>query len=95
MYCYENKLTFPVYVADKKFENLKDLLFVTDDDKSHYVYIRDFNRFMFYKTKIKTKNIFVKSCLQCFNNKNELAEHKEICLNINGAQSVRLEKRNN
>ena len=95
MYCYENKLTFPVYVADKKFENLKDLLFVTDDDKSHYVYIRDFNRFMFYKTKIKTKNIFVKSCLQCFSNKNELAEHKEICLNINGAQSVRLEKRNN
>ena len=29
------------------------------DDKSHYVYIKDFDRFMFHKTKIKTKNTFV------------------------------------
>ena len=37
-----------------------DLLFLNDDDdKSHYVYIKDFDRFMFRKTKIKTKNGFV------------------------------------
>ena len=36
-----------------------DLLLVIDDDKSHYVYIKDFNRFMFRKQKIKTKNGFV------------------------------------
>ena len=29
-----------------------DLLLLIDDDKSHYVYIKDFNRFMFHKTKI-------------------------------------------
>ena len=28
-----------------------DLLFVTDGDKYHYVYIKDFDRFMFHKTK--------------------------------------------
>ena len=28
-----------------------DLLFLNDDDKSHYVYIKDFDRFMFHKTK--------------------------------------------
>ena len=28
-----------------------DLLLLIDDDKSHYVYIKDFNRFMFHKTK--------------------------------------------
>ena len=33
------------------------------------------------------------SCLQYFGSKNELIEHKEVCLSINGAQSVRLEKR--
>ena len=35
-----------------------DLLLLIDD-KSHYVYIKDFNRFMFHKTKVKTKNGFV------------------------------------
>ena len=44
------------------------------------------------KTKNKNKKYFCKSCLQCFSSKNVLTEHKEICLNINGAQSIRLEK---
>ena len=48
---------------------------------------------MFYKTKNKNKKYFCKSCLQCFTSKNVLTEHKEVCLSINGAQSVRLEKR--
>ena len=92
MYCYENKLTFPSYVSDQKFENSINLLLVTDEKKSHYVHIKDFNRFMFHKTKNKNKKYFCKSCLQCFSSKNVLTEHKEVCLNINGAQSVRLEK---
>ena len=37
-----------------------DLLLVIDDDKLHYVYIKDFDRFMFQKTKQKTKKIFVR-----------------------------------
>ena len=47
---------------------------------------------MFYKTKNKNKKYFCKSCLQCFSSTNVLTEHKKICLSINGAQSVRLEK---
>ena len=43
--------------------------------------------------KNKNKKYFCKSCLQCFSSKNVLTEHKEVCLSINGAQSVRLEKR--
>ena len=69
-----------------------DLLLVTDGDKSHYVYIKDFERFMFHKTKNKNKKYFCKSCLQCFSSKNVLTEHKEDCLIINGKQSVKLEK---
>ena len=69
-----------------------DLLQILDGDKSHYVYIKDFERFMFHKAKNKNKKYFCKSCLQCFCSKNVLAEHKEVCLSINGAQSVRLEK---
>ena len=57
------------------------------------MYIRDFHRFLFYKTKNKNKKKnFCESCLQWFSIKNVLTKHKEVCLSINGAQSVRLEK---
>ena len=69
-----------------------DLLLVTNENKSHYVHIKDIDRFMFPKTKNKNKKYFCKSCLQCFSSKNVLKEHKEVCLSINGAQSVRFAK---
>ena len=55
---YENKLVFPISISNQKFEDSLDLLLLIDNDKSHYVYIKNFNRFMFGKTK-KTKNGFV------------------------------------
>ena len=53
LFCYENGLTYPVYVSDQKFHNSMDLLLISDENKSHYVYNRDFNRFMCNKTKNK------------------------------------------
>ena len=88
---YENRLVFPIYIFEQKFEDYMDLLLLIDDDKSHYVYIKDFNTFMFHKTKNK-KKWFCKSCLQCFSKENVLIKHKEDCLSINGKQSVQLEK---
>ena len=67
-----------------------DLLLLTDIDKWHYVYIKDFNRFMFHKTKNKNKKWFCRSCLQCFSRESVLIKHKENC--INGNQSVKLGK---
>ena len=92
VYCYENKLTFSIYVLDQKFENLMDLLLVTNSNKLYYVYIKDFNRFMFHKTKNKNKIYFCKSFLQCFSSINVLTEYKKVFLSINGAQSLRLKK---
>ena len=48
---YKNGLVFLIYVSDQKFEGSIDLLLLIDDDESHYVYIEDFERFMFLKTK--------------------------------------------
>ena len=53
---------------------------------------KNLDRFMFHKTKNKNKKYFCKSCLQCFSSKNVLTKHKEVCLSINGAKFVRLEK---
>ena len=52
---YENKLVFPTYISDQKFEDSMDLLLLIGNNKSYYVYIKDFNRFMFHKTKYKNK----------------------------------------
>ena len=69
---YENKLTFPVHLSDQKSENSMDLLLIFDGDKSHYVYIKDFDRFTFHKTKPKNKKYFCKFCLQRFCSRNVL-----------------------
>ena len=45
---YENGLVFPIFVSNPKFKRLIDFEHVIDGDKSHYVYIKHFNRFMFH-----------------------------------------------
>ena len=89
---YENKLVFPIYISNKKFEDSMDLLLLIEDNRSHYVYIKDFNRFMFHKTKNKNKKWFCKNCLQCFSSENILIKHKKDCLSITGVQSVKVEE---
>ena len=63
VFCYENGLTFPVYVSDQKFHNSMDLLLISNENKSRYVYFKDFNRFMCNKKKNKNKKYFCKCCL--------------------------------
>ena len=58
VFCYENNLTFPIYTSDQKSENSIDLLLVTDENKQHYVYNKDFDRVMFHKTNNKNKKYF-------------------------------------
>ena len=58
---YESELIFPIHISDQKFEDSMDLLLLIGNENSHYVYIKDFNRFTFHRTKKKKiKNGFVK-----------------------------------
>ena len=74
----------------KNVSNHTNLLMIHEENKSHYVYIKDFNRLMFNKTKNKNKKHFCMRCLQCFSSENILAKHKENRLIINGEQRVKL-----
>ena len=65
-----------------------DLLLISN----HYVYIKDFDRFMFSKTKNKNKKCFCESCIQYFSSKSVLTEHEKFCLKINDEQAVKIEK---
>ena len=82
MFAYENKLVFPIYVSGQNFKNSMDLLLLKNDNNFHYVYINDFDRFMFHKAKNKNKKWFCRSCLQCFSRESVLIKHKENCLSI-------------
>ena len=87
---YENKQTYSIYVSKEKFENTMNLLLISDDEKNHYVYIKDFNRFMHHKTKSHQRKHFCMHCLQCFSSERVLNKHKEVCIEINGEQSIKM-----
>ena len=80
---YENKQTFLIYLSLENFENP----WLGDEDKSkgdksHYVYIKYINRFMYHKIKHKNKQHFRMSCLQCFISEEILTNHKKFCIKI-------------
>ena len=77
VFCHENGLTYPIDLSNQKFKDCMNLLLISNENKSHHVYIKDFNRFMCNKTKNKNKNCFCKYCLQCFSSEKVLIEHKE------------------
>ena len=89
VFCYEDKVVFPVYLSDQSFNDVLDLLLISND----YVHIKDFNRLMFKKNKCKKKKWFCRGCLQCFSREKILKEHGKDCLVVNGGQNVKLEKR--
>ena len=64
---------------------------ITENDKSHYVFIKDFTRLMFSTTKHKDKKHFCMHCLQNFTTEEVLANHKKQCLLINEYQAVNYE----
>ena len=91
VFSYKNGLIFPIYLSNQKFKDSMDLLLLINDDKLHYVYIKDINRFTFHKTKINNKKWICKNCLQCFTSENILIKHKD-CLSLNGMQSAEVEQ---
>ena len=66
-------------------------MLISNEFAPHYVYIKDFDRSMFNKTKHKGKKYFCGNCLQYFSSEKILNEHKD-CLVINGRQNVKLEE---
>ena len=89
---YENKV-FPLYVSKKSNEQVLNVLLISNEEKSHYVFIKDFNRLMYseVKTKNQHKKHFCMSCLQNFTTKEILNNHRERCLLINETQAVKYE----
>ena len=67
------KIKFIIYTLN--------LLLITKKDKSHYVFIKDFNRLMFSRTKPRDKKHYCMSCLQSFNTEELPSNHKKTMFN--------------
>ena len=60
---YENRV-FPLYVSKKLNKQVLNVLLISNEERSHYVFIKDFNRFMY--SEVKTKNQYKKHfCMTC------------------------------
>ena len=62
---YENRV-FLLYASKKSNEQVLNVLLISNEEKSHYVFIKDFNRLMYSRTKHKDRKHFYMSCLQNF-----------------------------
>ena len=82
------------YTSLKKVtENTLDILLITKNEKQHYVWIKDFNRFMFNQNKHEHKQHFCRYRLQCFSKEEILQNHIPNCIVINGKQAIKMSKK--
>ena len=87
---YENKQPYPICISKEQFDDVLNLLLISENENTHYCLITDFNRFMFHQTNHKNKKHVCMHCLQCFSSERVLSEHKEICMAINGQQAIKM-----
>ena len=85
---YEDKQFYPIFVFKGSKEKVLNLLLITEDEKKHYVLIKDFNRMMYNKTKHQHRKHFCMLCLQCFSTEEILSKHKTNCKVTNGEQAI-------
>ena len=94
VFCHENKI-YPSYISKKSNSQVLNVLLITSEEKSHYVFIKDFDRLIYSKAKTKNqhKKFFCMVCLQNFITEEIFSNHKKQCLLINGCQAVNYESR--
>ena len=92
-YDSKRKSVYPIRVTGENYHNHMELLYIEGEvdinrregnvikvipvQKQHYVYIKDFNSFMYHFTKHKERKHFCMHCLQCFYLNISLAKHKK------------------
>ena len=81
---------YPIRISETNFTDHLELLWIEEGEESHYVLIKDFNRFMYSFNKHKEKKYFCLRCLHCCSSARVLEDHKQDCLLINGTQAIKM-----
>ena len=91
---YKNKVKYLIYVSKKCCEDKHvDLLLIGEGEKKHYVFIKDFNKFMYDHTLHHGKKYFCRYCLQAFKTAEKLKCHIKDCFKINDKQIIKIPKK--
>ena len=86
---YENTVKYPIYLSTKCFEDKHvDLLLIDEEEKKHYVLIKDFNTFMYDYTLHHGRIHFRRYCLQAFRTAEKLKCHIKDWFKINGKKTI-------
>jgi hypothetical protein len=76
----ERDNVYPIKIVNEELEDHRDLLYLVEGNKSHYCYIRNFDKLVKSQmTKHKSKLYFCKRCLKHCYSLESLREHKEDC----------------
>ena len=90
----EDKEIFPLHITKKDSvdcHHVNLLMMKNGDGRSHYVLIRNFNRFLSRTKKVKKETFFCHRCLQGFTSARVLSAHEEVC-RLFDAQKISLPK---
>lgn len=87
---YEDRQFFPIYVSKQKNTGELNLLLITDEEKQHYVLIKDLDRMMFNISKSHHRERFCMHCLKHFTRKEGLDQHRKNCLLIHGCHAFKI-----
>ena len=92
LFWYENNV-YPIYIPKRSNTQFLNVIRIPNEEKSHCVFIKDFDRLMYLKAKTKDsyKKYFCIACLQNFTTEKVLSNHVKQCLLINGYQAVNYE----
>ena len=72
--------------------NMLIYLLIGEEDKKHYVLMKDFNTFMCNHKLSRGRNYLCLYCLQAFSTEEILKGHIKDCFNINGKQRIEMPK---
>ena len=77
------------YNSRFRSETIIDLLLIQDNDKTHFLLIREFSRFMRKSNDTNGKHYFCRNCLNAsFDDKEKLDKHTEVCLKYEAVRAV-------
>ena len=99
VYRYEGKNPRPVFIskrmnkAEPTYREV-DLLIIVEDEKQHYVWIKNFDTFCHRYNKSDHKKYTCRRCLKVFSAEHYRTEHLELCEGINkGALIIQMPKK--
>ena len=52
VFAYENEQLYPIHISKETFKDQMNLLFITKDEKKHYILIKDFDKFMYNQSRV-------------------------------------------